>query len=135
MRAPSVKSLMETFRIDRKDANRIRIVAKAVDDPDALRAAIDDHFPHTRAWVFSLHSSPYTSKIWRVTTALNAMNEVLGTHGVEGLGPARAGDYAPPYEYLNMGDTYTTTLIYHRRTDTLSIGNWGAIAEAHPSWE
>jgi hypothetical protein len=39
------------------------------------------------------------------------------------------------YEYLNTGDTYGTTLIYRRKTDTLSIGNWGDVAERHPSWE
>lgn len=135
MRAPSAESLMKTFRIERKDANRIRLAAKAVDNPDALRKVIEDHFPATQEWVFSLHSSPYDSKIWRVTTALNAMDEALGSSGVEGLGPPRSGDYAPPYEYLNMGDPYVATLIYRRRTDTLSIGNWGAIVEAHPSWE
>jgi hypothetical protein len=25
--------------------------------------------------------------------------------------------------------------IYRRKTDTVSIGDWGSIAERHPSWE
>jgi hypothetical protein len=25
--------------------------------------------------------------------------------------------------------------VYRRKTDTVSIGDWGSIAERHPSWE
>jgi hypothetical protein len=63
------------------------------------------------------------------------MNEVFGTHGVEGLGPPRSGDYAPPYEYLNAGDTYAATLIFDRDKDRLFISSWGDVVETHPEWE
>lgn len=66
--------------------------------------------------------------------ALHAINEILGTYGVEALGPARGPSQSTPYEYLNAGDTYATTLIYNRKTDTLSVGSWGDIAERHPFW-
>ena len=98
---------------------------------EACAAAISEACSHG----VTMHGDPYHSQIWRVTVALHAMNQVVGTFGVEGLGPPRGGDYAPPYEYLNTGDTYGTTLIYRRRTDTLTIGSWGDIAERHPSWE
>jgi hypothetical protein len=138
MRAPSIDSLMKAFpKMTREEAKLIRLVAKA-DDADSLEKVIDGEviafFPRTKAFVFSLSSDPYTSKIWRVTVQLHAIDEVMGTYGVEGLGPGRSGDYAPPYEYLNAGDTYATTLIYHRNTDNLFIGDWGSIAEKHPSW-
>lgn len=134
MRAPSVESLMKAFpKMTREEAKLIRLVAKA-DDADSLEKVIDKFFPKTRAYIFSLMSSPYDSKIWRVTVQLHAIDEVMGTYGVEGLGPGRSGDYAPPYEYLNAGDTYATTLIYHRSADNLFIGDWGSIAEKHPSW-
>lgn len=134
MRAPSVESLMKAFpKMTREEAKLIRLVAKA-DDADSLEKVIDKFFPKTRAYIFSLMSSPYDSKIWRVTVQLHAIDEVMGTYGVEGLGPGRSGDYAPPYEYLNAGDTYATTLIYHRSADNLFIGDWGSIAEKHANW-
>lgn len=138
MRAPGVDSLLKAFpKMTREEASLIRAAAKA-DDADQLRKLIDGavivHFPKTKAFVFSLASDPYTSKIWRVTVQLHAIDEVFGSYGVEPLGPGRSGDYAPPYEYLNMGDPYRTTLIYHRANDNLFIGDWGSIAERHPSW-
>lgn len=130
MRAPSTKRLVETFRdLDRKGANAIRALAHAADDPERLATLIEERHPETARYVRSLYNSPYGSQIWRVTVALHAIDRVLGTYGVEGLGPGRSGDYAPPYEYCNAGDTYSTTLIYKRATDTLLIGCWGDIVE------
>lgn len=133
MRCPSAKALEQAFRISREKANLVRKIAKAVDSN--LEAVIDKCCPKTAAYAQSCHNNPYNMKIWRVTMALHAINDVIGGHGVEVLGPPRSGDYAPPYEYVNMGDTYATTLIYKRSTDNLFIGNWGDIAEKHPSWE
>lgn len=126
---------MEAFSISDDQAKLIRSIAKNVDDAEKLSAIIEDNCPETVAYVHKLHSSPWNSKIWRVTVALHAIDKIIGSYGVEGLGPGRSGDYAPPYEYLNMGDTYATTLIYKRSSDALSIGNWGDIAEKHPEWE
>jgi hypothetical protein len=75
----------------------------------------------------------YTIRCWRVTYALRAMDRILGTSGIEAFGnrqPIRP--YAPAYEYLNAGDTYATTLIYTRDTDTIRISSWGDIAERLP---
>ncbi len=139
MQTPSAAKLQATFRLSRADAELIRALGHAADDGDALRELVDRYedarLPKTAKYVRSLHSDPYYSRIWRVTVALEAMNEIMDTHGVEALGPGREGDYAPPYEYLNTGDTYAATLIYHRASDSLRIGSWGDIAERHPNWE
>ena len=66
--------------------------------------------------------------------ALREMDKILDTHGVEALLPLNYYKSAP-YEYLNAGDAYATTLIYTRATNTLRIGCWGDIVEAHPEWE
>lgn len=137
MRVPSVEKLTVRLNLTREQAKLVRALGHAVDDPEELAHLVEAHVPATAGYVRSMPSSPYDSHMWRVTVALDAMNNVLGTYGVEGLGPqgsSREG-YAPPYEYLNTGDTYGTTLIYRRKTDTLSIGDWGSIVEAHPSWE
>jgi len=135
MRAPSAKTLTSTFRITADAAKAIRALAAAADDGERLRVLVDKSSPATASYVRSLHSDPYRSRIWRITVALHAINEHLGTYGVEGLGPPRSGDYAPPYEYLNAGDTYTTTLIYDRDRDRLFVGSWGDLVEQHPEWE
>lgn len=132
MRAPSEKKLLEAFRdLDKKDAKLIRKFAKAEDDTtgDALRDLVEsDAVPATNQYVRSLYSEPYRSGIWRVTVALHAINELVGGFGVEGLGPE--------YQYINMGDTYATTLIYDRDKDRLFIGDWGSIVEQEgEDWE
>jgi hypothetical protein len=133
MRSPSVKTLTEAFRdLSATDARLIKRIAKATDAPEALRKLIDERCPKTADYVRSMYSDPYNSHMWRVTVALHAVNGILGTHGVEGLGPEVSGIAPPPYEYLNAGDTYATTLIYTRKTDTLRVGCWGDIAERFP---
>jgi hypothetical protein len=136
VRAPSEKALLSAFpSLTPANAKLIRMFAKATDDGEKLKTLVDAYAPKTAKYVQSLYSGPYRSQIWRVTVSLHAMNEIMDLYGVEGLGPGRSGDYAPPYEYLNTGDTYGTTLIYSRDGDNLRIGNWGDIAERHPEWE
>jgi hypothetical protein len=136
MRVPSIKTLTTRFpNLSRDEAKLIRALGHATDDGEKLRQIVEELSPKTAAYVRSMHGEPWSSHMWRVTVALHAMDVVLGTFGVEGLGPTSGPSYAPPYEYLNAGDTYATTLIYRNKTDTLSVGNWGDIAERHPNWE
>jgi hypothetical protein len=144
MRSPSLARLVETFRITTEQARLIKRLASATDtypirdesDRQRTLAYIVEHeCPGTHGYLASLHSDPYYSHTWRVTVALHAMDGVLGTHGVEALGPGNAFDRPPPYEYLNTGDPCAPTLIYTRATDTLSIGAWLDIAERFPSEE
>lgn len=135
MRMPSLKVLQDRLKLSAEQGKLLRALGRAVDDGEVLSALIDARAPQTAAYVRSMHSSPYDSHMWRVTVALHAMDTILGTYGVEPLGPTSGPSYAPPYEYLNTGDTYGTTLIYRRKTDTVSIGDWGSIAERHPNWE
>lgn len=127
--------MMEILGVSSEGAELIRKLAKNVDNVEKLEAIVNEHCPKTASYVRQMHASPYDSHMWRVTVALDAMNHILGTHGVEGLGSGSGPSYAPPYEYLNAGDPYSATLIYKRSSDTLSIGNWGDIAERHPEWE
>lgn len=135
MRAPSSQNLQSRLDLTPEQAKLVRALAHAADDGEVLAALVEGSVPKTAEYVRRMHSSPYDSHMWRVTVALHAMDVVVGTFGVEPLGPTSGPSYAPPYEYLNTGDSYGTTLIYRRRTDTLSIGAWGDIVERHPSWE
>ena len=135
MRCPSSANLQSGLGINLEQAKLVRALAKAADDGEVLAALVEGSCPETAAYVRGMHSSPYDSHMWRVTVALHAMDQVVGTYGVESLGPTSGPSYAPPYEYLNTGDPYDATLIYRRETDSLSVGSWGNIAERHPSWE
>jgi hypothetical protein len=135
MRMPSSRRLQETLRLTPEQAKLIRALGHATDDGEILSSLIEASVPATAEYVRNMLGDAYNSHMWRVTVALHAMDSIVGTHGVESLGPTSGPNYAPPYEYLNTGDTYGTTLIYRRRTDTLTIGTWGNIAERHPNWE
>lgn len=134
MRSPSTQSLLKYFGryIDRRGALLIKKLVKAVDDPDELRGLISAHLPATYQYERQVHSDPYRSRMWRRTMVLHAINEILDGHGVEPLGPVAMS--GPPYEYINFGDPYVTTLIYRKASDNLFIGSWGDIAEKHSSW-
>ena len=55
-------------------------------------------------------------------------NELLEGHGVEAID----GSYGAPLYYVNMGDTYDTTLMYDAEEDEYLIGSWGDIVENDP---
>jgi hypothetical protein len=136
MKCPSSGALTSAFTISSSDAKKIRTLCKLADQPETLAEFIETQCPETQKYVRSMHSDPYRSSMWRRTVVLDAIDNVLGAHGVEALGPNRYGTEAPPYEYINMGDTYATTLIYKRSSDRLSIGSWGDIVERYGSaWE
>ncbi len=48
---------------------------------------------------------------------MTALNSLLGTHGCETVGPVDMRN-GPPVEYLNAGDTYSTTLLWFRDLDS-----------------
>jgi len=130
MRVPSAKRLMEAFRdLDKKNANLIRAFAHAVDDPDELRKLVE-RVPQTDQYVRQLYSSPYRSAMWRRTVALHAIDVLVEGFGVESI-PDEDDDprRGPRYEYINLGDTYATTLIYDSAKDNLFIGSWGDVVE------
>jgi uncharacterized protein with PhoU and TrkA domain len=131
MRCPPANKLVEEFKVDRKVANLVRRLAHAVDDGDELAAIVAKSCPETAEYVRRMHSSPYGSGMWRRTVALHAINVAMGFYGVEAITRKHDSCYGPPsHEYLNAGDTYAATLVYHRDADALRIGCWGDIVEA-----
>lgn len=134
MRCPSPKRLKAAFpQLTDTQVRVIRLLAASAGDGTLLEQVVGVCAPMaTVQYVRQMYSSPYSSQMWRVTVVLHAIDGILGTHGVEALGPDVGGPNPPPFEYLNAGDPYVTTLIYTRATDTLRIGCWGDIAERHP---
>lgn len=134
MRAPSLNRLLKVFpHLERQAARLIRAFAHAADDEEELSALVlNSPVPATQKYVGSLYSNPFGSAIWRATVALHAIDELLGSHGVEAMGPVRERDYAPKYEYLNMGDPYKATLVYSRDSRNLYIACQGDVQARLP---
>lgn len=137
MRAPGLRALLTSFpSLSRELARLIRAIAHAANDREALATIIAKSCPDTHAYALwcDAYRQCFGYRHWRITFALHAIDRVLGTCGVEPLPsnqelwPALQG---PQHEYCNAGDTYATTLIYTRATDTLRIGCWGDIVEKH----
>lgn len=72
-----------------------------------------------------LHALLDASGTQEVGDALQFANEVMGGHGVEGI------TYANEHiaEYVNMGDTYATTLVYHVPEGEFYVTSWGDVYE------
>lgn len=137
MRCPSVKRLVAHFpNLTPKDARLIRKLAKV--PAVKLAEVIQEHCPKTHEWIRSCYGSPLDTFDWRTHTRLRAIDEVMGTYGVEALGPEPSNPSTwHPFEYLNTGDTYNATLIYSRQNGAhhLFISSWGDVVEHHPEWE
>lgn len=62
----------------------------------------------------------------RPTVTMDKINDIMRGHGVEYI-PAGSSSRSPAIEYVNMGDTYDTTVMWVR--GTFRIGCWGDIVE------
>lgn len=64
--------------------------------------------------------------------ALKEINKIIGGHGIEFIAQNPYGvserDFGEHFEYVNMGDTYVPTVIYHR--GKFKIASWGDLVES-----
>lgn len=92
-----------------------------------------DQLPATRRWVRSCYHRSKPSEVRR-----EALNELLGFHGVEPLYKTR---HEPGWgqvstdeifaRYLNAGDPYVPTLIFRVGKTGPTIGCWGDLPEVN----
>lgn len=66
-----------------------------------------------------------------VDTALETINEILNGYGVEVINDNDFTTYwgSIGIVYVNMGDTYTTTVLYDTRKGRWYVSDWGTIAK------
>jgi hypothetical protein len=67
-----------------------------------------------------------TNKGYSKLDKLEVINETIGGFGVEYIAQGH-NQKSPAIEYVNMGDTYATTILYVN--GKFKIGNWGDIVE------
>lgn len=135
MSAASVAALQEIAHVD-ASAARLARRAWTMRDPQgsahtrvALLEFIREHAPRTYQWTRDCYSPPGVRCIRRL-----AVDEIIGTHGVEYLGEHCRTGHA--VYYCNAGDTYAATVLF--RGASMRVGCWGdlverrAIREANP---
>ena len=62
------------------------------------------------------------------TLKLEALNELLDGCGVEGI-PEGHDDDSPGLSFVNMGDTYDTTIVFVEDRRVWRVTSWGDIVE------
>ncbi len=82
-------------------------------------------FPKTNDWATSCYHYPR-----RIELILSALNELMGTFGVEAFNSRESRMHAIA-EYLNTGDTYAPTILFRHDTGTFRITSWGDFFEAN----
>ena len=56
---------------------------------------------------------------------MTAINEIMGGYGVEAIFQGEE----PRYEYINLGETYATTIMRNVATGRVFVSSWGDVVE------
>ena len=112
-RVPSIKTLMERLGIDKTKAQKIRALMKGE------QYDMDYGNPNPREQ--------------EIDMILDDINKILNGHGVEHI--ENYGNWVNHWYqntnllYVNMGDTYTPTIVYDTEKEQFICGDWGSIVE------
>jgi hypothetical protein len=90
-----------------------------------IRVTDNPAFPATNRWIASCYHPPR-----RIDKILSALNELLECFGVEAFNSRESRMHAIA-EYLNTGDTYSTTILFRHDTGTFRLTSWGDFLEAN----
>ena len=82
-----------------------------------------EQYTRVQRWLDQCYHRPSATEV-----AMEALNEVLGTHGTEAVW---SGDsyYKPLFVYLNTGDSYQMTLIYRYDLERYQVASVGDLIE------
>jgi hypothetical protein len=100
-------------------------LAKGLDDPRQHPAVV--------AWAEKCYHDPCENSQAYGECLLTALNTVLGGYGDEPIRGRHVDGYYQDIQasYVNMGDTYTTTVLLDHETNRLVITSWGDWYERH----
>jgi len=115
---PSLKTL-KSF-LDEEQAKQARALMRGELDPM--------EFESVRSWVSQCYNPPS----WQEQVE-RALNEVLDGWGIEAIWGVE-DELWPIAVYINMGDTYNTTLLYDYRSQTWRVTTWGDFVEKNEKY-
>ena len=119
--AISIKAIMEAFKCDKGTATVAYNLMKGKIPPQI--------FASVRKMEREAHNKHRDE-----TLVMEALDECLNCFGVE----CSEGRYIDHYhqniqiEYLNLGDSYDTTIIYDNERQCYVLDSWGNFVERHP---
>lgn len=118
MRYPSVNTLEKHLSLNRTDALKLRKLLDGRLDPMT--------FASVQKWVKQCYNQPK-----HLDLVMEAANELLGGYGIEAIrGEWQNGFWCDVRAvYVNMGDTYTSTLLYDRDSACYRVMSWGDFVE------
>jgi hypothetical protein len=114
------------------DINRIADLADKASDYWSFRdnqEKIEKHYPTTTHWVTTCYNHPTNQD----EIAMEMFNELLDGFGVEAI--RSEGEHVDNYHfdivatYVNMGDTYNTTVVYDTIDKRFMVTSWGDFVE------
>ncbi len=112
---PSINTIQQGLQVTREQARTVRGILDGSISP----ALVSDQ-------VVSLYRQTYGQPDTYLVK-LTAINEIIGGYGVEHA-PAGRNAKSPAFDYVNMGDTYTTTIIRFG-ANRYRVIDWGTIVE------
>ncbi len=108
MKTPSMKSLVTSFGEDK--ATKIHRLVNQLDKTT--------NYSDVVKWVDQCHHKPgYNERM------MCAINQIVEGHGVEVV--MKRDAMQPDMSYVNMGDTYTETLVLDHNKGSLKVESWG----------
>ena len=123
MRCASVKNLCKTFKITNSNAKRIRQVWKFHKNSNEFLDFIEVNY---NSKYNTILNDRFDSKRVRRLYALEIINGIIGTHGIE----SALHNDCITHRYLNSGDVYNPTLIASVSGDNLYIGCTASLARS-----
>ena len=114
MNLPSVKTLEEAFPGKGKEIRALMEGGPTMNYESVIRLELQCYHRHRRC-----------------ERVMCALNEIIEGHGVESIVPIDSD--RPSYDYVNMGDTYATTILM-RDDGKFIVACWGDIVEKHMNW-
>lgn len=128
MKHPTAEELVAVFRdLTLEKAELLCELCDATYSGDL--PVLVERVPATEEYVRSLYSCPYDKPMWCRSVVLHALDTLLETYGVEAI-PGGDDCSEPEAQYLNSGDTYTTTLVYDGEQDAILITTMGDFIES-----
>ena len=117
---PTTKTMEKRLNIDKGKAQELRAIMQGTKDPE--------EYASVKAWADRCYYAPHEEEL-----KMEAINAALGGYGVEAI----IGRYVDRSHqdiqatYVNMGDTYTPTILHDSVTGNFVVTSWGDWVESH----
>lgn len=122
MKSYTVKRIAQELNIDRAQASAIRQIVRG----ELNRSALYALSPRVEKWAEQeCCNRPSLREV-----AMQTINDIMNAHGIEGIEKPDAhgdGRYSDYIDYVNTGDTYSTTIL--RDCGRYWIGTYGDTVE------